>query len=34
MDDEQPAPTTKGVATELLTALDRGPEIAGPAGRE
>ena len=31
--DEQVAPETKGVTTELLTTVDLGPEIQGMAGR-
>jgi quercetin dioxygenase-like cupin family protein len=32
--DEQVAPETNGVAVELLTTVDLGPEIEGMAGRE
>ncbi len=34
MTDEQTAPETKGVTTELLAALDLGPELEGMAGRQ
>jgi len=34
MTDEQTAPETKGVTSELLAALDLGPEIEGMAGRQ
>lgn len=34
MTDEQATPETKGVTTELLAALDLGPEIEGMAGRQ
>ena len=33
MSNEQPAPVTKGVAVELLTTVDLGPEIEGMTGR-
>lgn len=33
MDNERAAPETKGVTSELLAALDLGPEIEGMAGR-
>jgi quercetin dioxygenase-like cupin family protein len=34
MGNERAAPETKGVAVELLAALDLGPEIEGMAGRQ
>jgi quercetin dioxygenase-like cupin family protein len=34
MSDEQGAPETRGVTTELLGTVDLGPEIEGMAGRE
>jgi quercetin dioxygenase-like cupin family protein len=34
MNDEQPAPATKGVRSELLATIDLGPEIEGMAGRQ
>jgi quercetin dioxygenase-like cupin family protein len=34
MSDEQAAPESKGVAVELLTTVDLGPEIPGMEGRE
>ena len=33
MSKEQPAPETRGVAVELLTTVDLGPEIEGMEGR-
>jgi quercetin dioxygenase-like cupin family protein len=34
MSNEQAAPETRGVTTELLAAVDLGPEIEGMAGRQ
>lgn len=34
MSNERPAPTTKGVTTELLGTVDLGPEIEGMSGRQ
>jgi quercetin dioxygenase-like cupin family protein len=34
MSDEQAAPETRGVATELLGTVDLGPEIPGMEGRQ
>src|SRR5581483_5534755 len=34
MDDEQAAPETQGVTSELLATLDLGKEIEGMAGRQ
>lgn len=34
MSDEQAAPQTRGVAVELLAAVDLGPEIQGMDGRQ
>jgi quercetin dioxygenase-like cupin family protein len=34
MNNEQPAPETKGVAVQLLATIDLGPEIEGMAGRQ
>ena len=34
MSDEQAAPETQGVTTELLATVDLGPEIEGMAGRQ
>jgi quercetin dioxygenase-like cupin family protein len=34
MGDEQAAPETKGVTTDLLATVDLGPEIEGMAGRQ
>jgi quercetin dioxygenase-like cupin family protein len=34
MSDDQAAPETRGVATELLATVDLGPEIDGMEGRE
>src|ERR1051325_8271651 len=34
MSSEQAAPETRGVTSELLAAVDLGPEIEGMAGRE
>ena len=34
MNDEQAAPETKGIAVELLTTVDLGPEIPGMEGRQ
>ena len=34
MTDEQAAPETKGVTTDLLATVDLGPEIEGMAGRQ
>ena len=34
MSDEQAAPGTKGVTTDLLATVDLGPEIEGMAGRQ
>jgi quercetin dioxygenase-like cupin family protein len=34
MSEEQAAPETKGVTTDLLTTVDLGPEIEGMAGRQ
>ena len=34
MSDEQAAPETSGVTTEVLATVDLGPEIEGMAGRE
>jgi quercetin dioxygenase-like cupin family protein len=34
VNDEKPAPETKGVADEVLATVDLGPEIEGMAGRQ
>lgn len=34
MSDEQVAPETRGVTSEVLTTVDLGPEIEGMAGRQ
>ena len=34
MSDDQAAPATKGVTSELLATIDLGPEIEGMAGRQ
>ena len=34
MSNEQPAPKTRGITTQLLGTLDLGPEIQGMAGRQ
>jgi quercetin dioxygenase-like cupin family protein len=34
VNDDEPAPETKGVADEVLATVDLGPEIEGMAGRQ